>query len=255
MAERLRYELCLIFTALQFFTRVPVPAWVGYSPRQLNDSARHFPLVGIFVGACCALVFIAAVRWWPPSVAVTLAMIAGVLLTGGFHEDGLADACDGLGGGMSRARALEIMKDSRVGSYATLGLGLVLLLKYSALTAVSPTSVPWVMVAAHAASRFMSVSLMFELDYVREDADAKSKPIAQGLSGPSLAWAALAGLVPALAMGPAGWGAVAAAILLRQLALRLFRRRLGGYTGDCLGAAQQACEAAFYLGWLACAST
>ena len=135
----LREELRLFFTALQFFTRIPVPAWVGWSPEQLNASARHFPSVGLLVGALCAAALLAGLAWWPAPVAVLLSMALGVLLTGAFHEDGLADSCDGFGGASQRERVLAIMKDSRVGSFATIGVVLVLGLKFQLLLTLAAT--------------------------------------------------------------------------------------------------------------------
>ena len=122
----MRHELRLFLIALQFLTRVPVPAWVGWRDDWMNQSARHFPLVGACVGAFAVLVFWGAAHLWSALVAVLLSMVATVWLTGAFHEDGLADTCDGLGGAVSKQRVLEIMKDSRLGTYGTLGLLAVL---------------------------------------------------------------------------------------------------------------------------------
>ena len=243
-------ELRLFFTALQFFTRLPVPAWVGYSELQLNASARYFPLVGALVGAIGAAVYWGAAQIFPPAVAVLLAMGTGVWLTGAFHEDGLADTCDGLGGGQTRERALEIMKDSRIGSYAAVGLVLVLLGKAAALAALPAASVPLALIAAHALSRFVALSIMFTQDYVRDDASARAKPMARGIGAGAFVFAG-ASILPALL--PLAWGALgglALALLFRFWYGRFLQRRLGGYTGDTLGAAQQGSELAFYLGVL-----
>lgn len=250
-ARRAAYELRLVLTAIQFFTRIPVPAWTGYSAGQLNDSARHFPLVGVLVGAVTGAVFVMAVQVWPQHVAVILAMLTGVLLTGGFHEDGLADACDGFGGGQSKERVLEIMKDSRVGSFGVLGLAFALLLKFACLSALPATQFLWIAIAAHGFSRFMAVSVMAGMAYVRDEGSAKSKPMAKGISIPSLCWAGIVGLAPLSMIGASALLAAALAIAVRLLAASYFQRRIGGYTGDCLGATQQVCELAFYLGWLA----
>lgn len=251
----LAYEVRLAFTAIQYFTRLPVPGWVGYSPAQLNQSARYFPFVGIVVGAMTGLAFMLAHGVYPQPVAVAIAMIAGVLVTGGFHEDGLADTCDGLGGGVDKAQALAIMKDSRVGSYAVIGLALALLLKFACLSALPAERFLWVVVAAHAFSRLMSVTVMYTQQYVRDDASSKAKPAAAGIGSAALAWAALWAVVPLAFLGVAGLTAAAAAGAARVVAARYFHQRLGGYTGDCLGAVQQVTELAFYLGVLAWIST
>ena len=251
----LRCQLELFFTALGFFTRIPVPAWVPWSPERLNHAARYFPLVGWVVGLVGAAVFLAAVRILPTSLAVVLGMAATIRLTGAFHEDGWADAWDGLGGGWDKAQALAIMKDSRIGSYGTIALVLVLLAKALALIELAARGPAWAalaLVVAHPLSRLASTSLIHHLKYVREDESAKSKPLARQLRGAEFAIAAASGMAPLIFLPL--WSAACALVaagLVTLYASRLFRRRLGGYTGDCLGAAQQGAELAIYLGILA----
>ena len=251
----MKRELEYFFAALRFFTRLPVPAWVGHSSEQLNHAARYFPLVGIIVGAIGATVTEATVLVLPIGIAVLLGMAATVLATGGFHEDGFADSCDGFGGGFDKARVLAIMKDSRIGSYAAMGLGLLLLAKWNVLVeidaAFGPPQLALTLIAGHAASRLASTVLIYFLEYVRDDDSSKSKPLAQRLTIGELAIAALCGLAPCLLLPFANmlFGLTAAA-LATLFAARYFRRRIGGYTGDCLGATQQVAELAFYLGTL-----
>lgn len=252
------HELRLFFVALQFLTRVPSPRWVGFEPDWLNQSARWFPLVGAFVGAVAALVLWAASVVFPPAVAVGLSIAASVLLTGGFHEDGLADTTDALGGAVDRERALEIMKDSRIGSYGALALILVLGLKAAALTAMLPALAVPALLLAHAASRAAAVVLIRVLPYAGDVAHAKAKPLARRVSRSGLAVAlGSVVLVAALlvACKTAQAAAVAASIVLVALgtawSARWLRRRLGGYTGDALGATQQISELLALLGWLA----
>jgi len=215
-------QLRLVLTAVQFLTRVPVPAWVGHSPDQLNHATRYFPLVGVAVGALGAGVFWAASQGLPPLAAATLSIVATVLATGAFHEDGLADTCDGLFGGWTRDDALRIMKDSRLGTFGVAGLALTLATKAALLHD------PWAMIAAGAGSRFMAVTLIAALPYVRES---------------ELAIAGACGLVPLLLLARPILSLVLIAVLTAGLA-RWFRRRLGGYTGDTLGATQQVTELA-----------
>ncbi len=251
----MRQQLEYFFAALRFFTRLPVPAWVGHSQDQLNHAARYFPLIGILIGTIGAAVTELAVLALPIGVAVLLGMAATILATGGFHEDGFADTCDGFGGGWEKTQVLAIMKDSRIGSYAAIGLGVLLLTKWTTLVeidaAFGPPILAITLVAGHAASRLASTLLIYSLDYVREDASARSKPLARRMAPGELAIAALCGLAPCLLLPPAdvlaGLGASALATLL---AARYFLRRIGGYTGDCLGATQQVAELAFYLGVL-----
>jgi adenosylcobinamide-GDP ribazoletransferase len=251
--------------ALQFFTRIPVTgrlaAWVGFSPAMLRASAAHFPGVGWVVGGLTAAVLwglsallppVAAAPW----VAVVLSTAFGVMLTGAFHEDGLADLADGLGGSAQRERALDIMKDSRIGSYGAIALVLVLLAKV-ALLAMLAQGGGWLAVvalfAAHVTSRTMPLFVIRTLPHVGDTPQSKSKPLAESLSNAAL----LAGLVWwALAMALAWWllpgvpwaGAVLGAALGLAWMWRLLQRRLQGFTGDGLGATQQVCEVLFYLG-------
>jgi adenosylcobinamide-GDP ribazoletransferase len=262
--------------ALQFFTRIPVTGrlarWVGYSPAMLRASAAHFPAVGWVVGAIGALAFALASAVWPPVVAAVLATVATVLATGAFHEDGLADVADGLGGTQDRARALEIMRDSRIGAFGAIALVLALGLKLALLTTLAPAGEPAGsdgmsgpidpgpggaavtcagLLAAHVLSRLAPLGPMRWLPHVSGEA-AKSKPLADAVTVPALgvalAWSVPAVLLLVFAFGAAAaFGALAAAGLVTFAMSRWFRHRLGGFTGDCLGATQQVAEIAIYL--------
>jgi adenosylcobinamide-GDP ribazoletransferase len=258
-------ELRLLLTAWVFFTRIPLPdrlsAWVGYSPDMLRGSARYFPLVGLGVGLIGALTFLAAQALLPPAVAVVVSMMATVLATGAFHEDGFADSCDGFGGGYTRERVLEIMTDSRVGAFGAIGIMLMLLAKFSCLLSLAETGeaelLAWVLVIGHGLSRAGSVALMRFLDYVRVDTGPKAKPLAEGISSGALVVAlgfAVAPFFPFARAFENGWMLAMGVVPVAGAALvagAYFRKRIGGYTGDCLGAAQQLCELAFHL--FACA--
>lgn len=251
--------------ALQYFTRIPVTGrlaqWAGYSPERLRASAAHFPGVGALVGLCGAGVAATLLLGLGPAplaalVAAVLSTVATVLLTGAFHEDGLADVADGLGGSLERDRALAIMKDSRVGAFGALALLLALLSKVSLLAligAADPRALCVVLVLAHVVSRTWPLLLIRWLPHVGDAAGSKSRPVADRISGASLA-AGFAWLLLALGLGACLQGPlfvlapVAASLLALLVMFRLFRRRLGGFTGDCLGATQQVCEIAFYLG-------
>ena len=249
----LRRETEYFFGAIRFFTRLPVPAWVGHSSEALNRSARYFPAVGIVVGALAALVFVLASLFWPKTLAVLAAMAATLYATGAFHEDGWSDMVDGFGGGWEKSQVLNIMKDSRIGSFGAVALVMMLLAKFCALIELELTAIPAVLVAGHTLSRFCSTSLMRGLDYVRDE--GKAKPLATRIGRAELAFAGdtagLALLLPLRILPPGAVvvGCIGAALATLWLA-RLFRRRLGGYTGDCLGAAQQLAEVAFYGGLL-----
>lgn len=244
--------------ALQFFTRIPVTGrlaqWVGYSPDMLRASAAHFPAMGYVVGGVGAGVYAGALSLWSPLVAAALSLIATVLLTGAFHEDGLADVADGLGGSQQRERALEITKDSRIGAFGAIALVLALGLKLALLAALAGQGVAQAcvaIVAGHVLSRLMPLTLMRALPYVGGEG-AKSKPLADAVSMASLC-VALLWSIPAVALVLLAWGTIetiAMGVLAGAVTLwaaRWFRRRLQGFTGDCLGATQQVNELAIYL--------
>lgn len=256
----MRQQLRLFFTAVQFFTRIPVPAWVGHSAQQLEQSARYFPLVGMCVGSYAAVVLWLSVMVLPLTVAVALSIFASILVTGAFHEDGLSDFVDGMGGGYTREKILAIMKDSHVGAYGVIAIVLALLLKYQALLALSGShSLAYVfaaLIAAHAISRLMAVSIIMTQQYVRDDDTARAKSVAQGLSKASFAIAVLTGGASVALLFVAGiaWASIVSALAIALL-LRIYlgwqmQKKLGGYTGDCLGAVQQITEIGFYLGLL-----
>ncbi len=258
------HELRLFFVALQFLTRVPSPAWVGFEPEWLNQSARHFPAVGLLVGALAALVLVLGEVLFTPAVAVGLSMAATLLFTGAFHEDGWADTCDALGGGasVSRERALVIMKDSRIGTYGAAGLVLMLGLKAATLTALPLALAVPALLFAHTASRAAAVALIRCLPYAGDVEHAKAKPLAQRISaaglGVALGWVFMLCLVLVWAAQRWHEPAVPAAVVIGLMAVvavaawctRWFRQRLGGYTGDTLGATQQLTELAALLAWL-----
>lgn len=251
MIRRLTHELRLALTALQFFTRMPVPAWVGWSPEQGRDCVRYLPLVGLAVGVVAGVVHAVAAWWWQAGVAVLLSMVATLLLTGALHEDGLADTCDGLGGSVDRDKALAIMQDSRVGTYGVVGLMAALGLKFQLLQAVPAGLFLAVSVGAHVSSRCSALWVMGRLPYVREDGPSKSRALVDTRAG----WFRLAGLVwwlvPLCWLGQIGAWAVLASAIVAQCAVGWLRRRLGGYVGDTLGATQQFSELAFLLACVA----
>ena len=251
--------------AVQFFTRIPITgrlaAWVGYSPAMLRDSAAHLPGVGWLVAlVACAVAALSGTllhgREGSALVTAVLCTIATVLLTGGFHEDGLADVADGLGGSLERDRALEVMKDSRVGAFGAMALVLALTAKVALLAllnAYSGTALLAALVGGHVWSRFCPLVLVRWLPHVGDAATSKSKPLADQISHRALAVAFLWCFVPlALVAYAQSATFLIAGVLASIVALawmgRMFQRRLQGYTGDCLGATQQVCEMAFYLG-------
>jgi adenosylcobinamide-GDP ribazoletransferase len=248
-----RRERPVFLLALQFLTRLPVTV-ADYTPQAMAASPRYYPAVGVLVGLATGIVFAGAALIWPPVVAALLAVVVGLLITGGLHEDGFADACDGLGGGRTKERALEIMRDSRIGSYGALGLGLMLGARVAVLATLPVAVVPFVLVAGHAASRGAMLWVMLTSTYARSSGagSAVAAPI-DGAGQRVAAVTVVLALLPMLAvLGLWPTGLAVAGLVAGYLAIRRrFEARLGGYTGDCLGAVQQCSEIGLLLGALA----
>jgi adenosylcobinamide-GDP ribazoletransferase len=248
----MKKEIHIFFTALMFFTRIPCPGWIDHSPEYLTKSARYFPLVGIIVGGIGGLVYYLSAFIFPHSISLILSMTSTILATGAFHEDGLADMCDGFGGGWTKENILRIMKDSRVGTYGMVGLVFVLALKFACLFQVDPKIIPFVLIAGHALSRYAASTLLYTLEYVRDDADSKAKPAAGKMSLASLVVGGIFGILPlALFLNPYFLLLIIPVYLMRWYLARFFVKWIGGQTGDCGGATQQLCEVVFYLSWIA----
>ena len=246
------HQLRLFFTALQFFTRLPIPRWVGFDPAWLNQASRYFPLVGVVVALITGAAYALAAWFLPAPVAVVISTAVGIYATGAFHEDGFTDMCDGFGGGMTPERVLEIMKDSRIGAYGAIGIICMLGLKLVTLSMLPPLAAIGALLVAHPLSRLMATALIWRLDYAR--AEGKAKPLAQKMRGAEFLIAAVMAIVPALVVIELRWlppaalvsGVIVAAIATWWLARKCVRR-IGGYTGDCLGAVQQVTEVMCYL--------
>ena len=249
-------ELPAFVQALHFLTRLRLPVEVDFTPEAQRASPRWYPAVGVVIGLICGVIFWGAALLFPPVVAVLAATAAGLIVTGALHEDGFADACDGLGGFRPKERVLEIMRDSRIGTYGVLGLGLMLAAKVAALAAMPVLAVPFVLIAGHAISRASVLWVMASSDYVR-DAGAASgvaggldqRAMVIGLGTAALALLPLLCVLPVLALIAGLAGLAAGHFAMRHR----YEARLGGYTGDCLGAVQQCSEIGFYLGLLALA--
>ena len=235
--------------AVMFLTRLPVARWLQHDPALAPGMARWFPLVGWLVGAIAAALLWFCAQLLPLWPAVILATGLAILLTGAFHEDGFADMCDAFGGGWEKAQVLVIMKDSRLGTYGTLGLTLMLAGKLSLLASLPLTAACSALLAGHVLSRTTATSLLLSLAYVRDTEDpAKIKTPPSDFHLPELLFT-LATAAPALLLLPTvSWLPVLASQLaVRQWACWYYRKRIGGYTGDCLGGAQQLAELAVLL--------
>ncbi|POY34865.1 adenosylcobinamide-GDP ribazoletransferase [Solitalea longa] len=245
-------QLNLFFTAIMFYTRIPCPKWVDHRAEYLNRATVYLPIVGWMVGGVCALVFWLSIFLFPATLSILLSMVSGILLTGAFHEDGFADVCDGFGGGWTKQRILEIMKDSRVGAYGVIGIILMLAVKFFSLNAINPLIIPFVIIVAHSLSRATALSFIYTHEYSRENEDSKAKPVAIKLPLRSLLLALFWGLLPLLVF--CWWQnewlyllVIVPLILLQYFLGRYFQKWIDGYTGDCLGTTQQLAEVFIYL--------
>ena len=235
-----------LLAAFRFLTRLPLPG-PETRAQDISRAVGWFPLVGAAVGAATAGVFRLGLRLWPAPVAALLAVAAGLLFTGGFHEDGATDATDGLGGGWTRERVLEIMKDSRIGAYGAMALWCLLTLRWAALVALDRRA----LLALPLAMALGRWSIAFVLKALPPIGQGLAKEVHRGLDGwpyagstllatLAVAGARFLGLPHAL---PAAFAAAAVA-----LAWTIYlRRRLGGHSGDLLGAGNQLVEAAALL--------
>ena len=239
----MKKELRIFFTALMFYTRIPCPKWVDHSEDYLNKATRYLPLIGWIVGAFNVLIIYVCSFIFPISICVVMALGASVLLTGAFHEDGYADLCDGFGGGWTKSQILEIMKDSRVGTYAVVGLILLIFLKIFILITLIEYELLYCLKSialAHILSRWSVTTIIFTHNYSRDDGVSKVKPIAKKLTLTNLIVSSL-WVVPILFLFQSWliFLVIPIVYLMKVYLARYFQKRIGGYTGDCLGATQQ----------------
>ncbi len=246
----IRRELNMMVCALQFLTRIPTPQLQQFDPAWIQASARYYPLVGIMVGTLSAAVLWGASQLATPLVAALLAIAASMALTGCFHEDGLADTADGIGGGSSRERRLEIMKDSRLGTYGASVLFLNLMIRAACLAALitfSPTLAAIAMICAQSFGRSAAVIAMAVMPYGGNPSMAKEgNPDRTGAHNVIIA--VLIGIAPFVMLPPVMAGAgLGLGLLAAAIPAVLAWKHLGGRTGDVLGAVEQSFEIGFLL--------
>lgn len=234
-----------------FYTRIPVPKSTGYSSENLNKATKYFPLVGTVVGSVGAIMFLLAYLFLSVYTAVAISILFMILLTGAFHEDAISDFCDGFGGGYTKMKILEIMKDSQIGTYGGLSLVFLVLMKLLLLSEMDPIKIPLVLIAAHSLSRLNPVVLMYTSQYVREDKTSKSKPIGESKSMMVLIVAFLFAVIPTLFLSYLFLPLILFVMAIVHLYFRHYiHKKVGGYTGDILGTLQQLSEIAFYISFI-----
>lgn len=241
IAEQVR----LFFTAMMFLTRLPCPPVGAHTPERLARSSMYFPLVGLLVGGIGALVYRLAVCAYPTTVAALAGIAATVMATGAFHEDAFADLCDGFGG-WTRERRLEIMRDSRIGSFGAVGLILLIGMKFALLSSLPTALAPPAFLIAHTFARWSTLLMMVRYPYVT-DSSSLAKPFVSSVTWGRFAFASLVTALAGLLCGPMTTLTMFLAASLFCLgAGRFFGRWLGGLSGDCLGAVNQGVEALCY---------
>jgi adenosylcobinamide-GDP ribazoletransferase len=234
--------------SFMFFTRLPVKIKGDHSEDAAAKAIRFLPLIGIIVGCFSALIYCGSTFIFPYSVSILLSMIASIFITGAFHEDGLADVCDGFGGGRTRERKLEIMKDSHIGVFGVAALIMILILKFVLLFELNSDILPFIIISAHSLSRLSPVIIMRTHEYARNNGQSKIIQLVKKISVIDIVIAALFGIVPLLLFQNLFYFLLIIPVLFTQWILGIyFKKQIGGYTGDCLGAAQQICEIVIYL--------
>jgi len=252
----IKEELKIFLTAVMFYTRIPCPSWVDHSAEYVNKSVRYFPLIGVVVGGLASVGLIAGSWLVSPFLGGVLFITISVWLTGAFHEDGFADVCDGFGGGWTQEQILNIMKDSRVGTYAVVGLLLLFAAKIGLIVEIISKydflMLFFIATNGHILSRFIAATVIFTHKYVREDELSKAKPVAKSYTIPNIIISSMLGISPTIFIsfftGQIWWIAIPFILYLVKMWLsQQFQKRIGGYTGDCLGATQQLTEVAYYF--------
>jgi adenosylcobinamide-GDP ribazoletransferase len=245
-------EVGRFLDAVRFLTRLPVPAADQIEPDWLARSARYFPLVGVLVGLVSAGALLLASELWTGVLPALLAVTASILVTGALHEDGFADTADGFGGGRTTEQRLTIMKDSRLGAYGALALGLGTALRVAALASMPVYAAAAALIGAHAGSRLAAAVVMHAYSYAGDPTARRIAHASDRLRAAELVLAvvvSVAALMPLLLITvPGSLVAAATGGLLALGIARLARQLIGGYTGDVLGAAEQSFEIGFFLG-------
>jgi len=194
----MKKEIRVFLMAVMFYTRIPCPKDFKCTQETLNKSARYYPLIGCIVGGFAALVYCATNLVFSHSISILISMGATILITGAFHEDGFADVCDGFGGGWDKKQILEIMKDSRLGTYGTIGLIFILSCKFLVLREINAQFIPIILIIGHSLSRYISSIFRITNQYVRENDDSKVKPMAKEISFGDMMFSSIFGLLPLL---------------------------------------------------------
>lgn len=241
-------ELRLFRIALQFLTRLPIASITDLPPDWLARCAKYMPLVGALVGAIAGIGILVAAIIFPEPLPVVIGLATAIALTGALHEDGLADTADAFGGGRTRERRLEIMRDSRIGTYGTIALIVALALKAAALIPLDHMSAACVLIAGHAGARLAAVLTLCMLSHASDGATKVSEKTSD-MTLREIAVAIALGLIPGLLLLQSATFMISMifAFAASAAVALMAKRRIGGYTGDVLGAVEQVFETTFFI--------
>jgi adenosylcobinamide-GDP ribazoletransferase len=253
----MKEELRIFFTALMFYTRIPCPKNIDHSPEYINKATRYFPLIGWIVGAISFITFFISTFLFETNIAVLFSLMAGILVTGAFHEDGLADVFDAFGGGWTKEKILEIMKDSRIGTFGVIALIFSFAIKYFSLNnlllnigTTNYLNIALLFICYHGLARLTAINVVFTSQYSRDDETSKAKPIAKAHGFREVVGAYFFGLLPVVFIGFVNLKYYLVLLPLFPLyyfSKRYFQKWIDGYTGDCLGAVEQMSECIILL--------
>jgi len=243
----MKQTLDLFLVAVQFLTRLPVPRTNQLQADALGKAATFFPIVGLLVAGGAVAIDRVLSTYVTRSVVIVIILIYLVAITGGLHEEGLADAADGFGGGHGKDEILTIMHDSRIGSFGAMAIALGLLVRFVFLTNLPAQRFDAFLVAGQVLSRWTALPLGFFLPSAREQM-GQGALVAQKISTYSLVIGTnLTVVIVAAALGWAVLWALLAALTTTAISAAYYRKQLGGVTGDCFGATNQITEAAVYF--------
>lgn len=257
----MKHQIEIFFSALMFYTRIPCPSKIDCSNVDLNKASRYYPLVGVIVGTLSFVSYLAAFLLFGNALGVVFSLVAGVLTTGAFHEDGFADTFDGFGGGWTKEKILDIMKDSRIGTYGTVALVLLFSIKIFSLYTLLPqlvnegwTTVFLFFILYHSLARLTSANIVFVSQYARDDLTSKVKPVEKYSTRTEIISSYILGLTPLTIFAvkvPVVCIVLLPLILLVVKGSKYFEKWIGGYTGDCLGCIEQMAELSIMLTFVA----
>lgn len=236
-----------LLAALSFFTRIPFWRLASIPDNAYRRVVDLWPAAGWVTGGLAALTLLGSSLLFPPFLAVTAAFAVRLLVTGALHEDGLADFIDGTGGGRSRQRILEIMKDSAIGSYGVIGLILYFLLAVGAVSSLPMPLASLVVFAADPWGKFCGSYLINTLPYARKEEEAKNRLIYERMTIPAFLICFIIGTIPSLLLPTFLLPSLLPPMAVTAGMILYLRHKIGGYTGDCCGAVALLSELSFFL--------